>query len=411
LSAEPPSPAEASSGATSLPTTGPLAVYFPFADGALGYHCGECGYRCCRGAGFGATESELVQLSTHYPRLPMFVRPRREPENPLVGLVNFAPRCFFLKDDGHCRIEDEHGRTLKPYICRTFPANQLQRAGVFLIADLNFLCPLRPARPGDARIRHADVLADLLQSIEVPSQLPSGPEDFLPEPLLLFESHLRDLPLDEDLLRRIALSDVMAPRWERAPSAPSPAFVAAHRAYLVRLRAQMITLLGLENLVDPERAAHAAEMGVMLPRLRLQLLKLRDPQKRTIGDVLPELGRRMVALGVYLELMASLGAEITLGAIDLAFREGQLFLELLAMVDRVPLIEPIEGSDYRLTLFRTQESELRRLLQFVHDENPRRRLTLGQIFAELSITDPVVRAQICQSFTREALARLHFEAA
>jgi hypothetical protein len=389
-----------------LPTFGPFAVYFTFADGAFGYHCGECGYRCCRGAGFGATQTELVQLTKHYPQLGMFVAPRRDPDHPLVSLTNFSPRCFFLEDTGLCRIEREQGRELKPYICRTFPANQLVRSGVSLIVDMNFLCPLRPVRPGDAAVRHADVVADMHRSVEVPMQHPSESEALFPPALFTLEAFLRDLEPDDDLLGRLAIADVMAPRWDKEPRLPSAAFVAPHRAYLAGLRREMIALLGLEHALGPE-PRFAREMMLMLPHLRLHLLRMR-PADVPVEELLRQLGRRLLGISVYVELIASLGGEVTLGLVDQAFRQGQLFCELLSHADRVPILQP--GDDnYQLTLYRTQEEAMQRFLRFVHDENPRRRLSVREVLHEIGLDDAAARAQLLQSFTREALPRFRFE--
>jgi hypothetical protein len=393
-----------------LPRFGPLAVYFPFADGALGYHCVECGFQCCKGKGFGATREELVQLTRHYPTLAMFVAPMREPDAPSVDLTNFSPRCFFLRDDGNCRVQVEHGRALKPYVCRTFPVNALQRSEQLLVADLNLLCPVRIARPGDTVIRHADAMADLLASVEVPAQLPSERADLFPEALLCFEMGLRDLPLDDDLLQRIALGDVAAAKWRQGGATASSVLVGAHRSYLARLRGQMIELVGQVGAMNPERPRFAREVGVMLPRLRLALVRSRPVDAMSVDALLPFLGRKLVALTVYLELIAGLGAEITLGVVDAAFRQGRILCDMLAMIDRVPQFVPGDDS-YKLTLYRTQEAELQRLLTFIHDENPHRRLTLGALFSELGMEDPSVRVQICQSFTPEALARFVFEPA
>jgi Fe-S-cluster containining protein len=391
-----------------LPELGPLSIYFTFPDGALSYHCEECGYRCCRGAGFGATRTELVQLRARYPRLGMFLSPQREPEQALLGLQNFSPRCFFLADDGRCRVEVEHGRALKPYICRTFPANQVSRFGDSLIIDVNLLCPLRPTQPGDMQVRHADVIADLQQSLEVPMLMPAEAEERFPLALLQHERFLRDLPADDDLLARLALADLMAPRWAREPRPPSAAFVAPHREYLVGLRREMIALLGLSDALDPARPRFVRELSLMLPRLRLALLRMR-PAEVAIEALLPQLGRRLLAIGLYVELIAHLGGEIALGTIDHAFRNGQLFCELLAQADRIPLLVPGDDS-YQLTLYRTQEAAMQRFLHFLHDENPRRRLSLREVLAEIGLADPAERAQLLQSFTAEAMPRFRFEA-
>ncbi len=391
---------------------GPFAVYFSFADGALGYHCRECGYRCCRGAGFGATRDELVQLSRRYPLLPMFVVPQRDPAEPLVNLTNFSPSCFFLQGDGLCRVEVEHGRELKPYVCRAFPANQLQRSGVLLVAELNFLCPLQPAagRGDVVPVRHAQVMADLHAAIEVPAQLASQPETLFPLALLEHEAHLRDLPIaeDEDLLGRLAYADLVAPRWRSEPQPPSAPFVAAHRAYLAGLRGQMLALLGLDGAGEPTGPRFGRELALMMPRLRLALLRQRTDGDDGIDRLLPQLGRRVLAVSVYVELIARLGAEVTLGVVDQASRQGQLFCELLAMVDRVPTLVPTDDAA-PIVLYRTQEAAMQRLLRFLHEENAHRRLTLGEVLHEIGVDDPAARAQLCQSFTREALPRFRFD--
>jgi hypothetical protein len=322
--------------------------------------------------------------------------------------VNYSPKCFFLRDDGLCTIEREHGRTMKPYICRTFPVNALSRAGDVLVADLNFLCPLRPLRPGDAPVRHADVLADLTASSEVPLHVPSDTEGVLPEALLAFEAHLRDLPINHDWLTHLATCDLMAARWQKEPRVPSAALVSAHRAHLVALRRQISELLGL---ADGE-STFGAELQLMLPRLRLSLLRTRSTLpslEESLEALLPQLGRRFVALSVYLELCLRSGAVLSLGLIEHAFRQSQMFCEMLSLLDRVPTILPGEDEAYRLTLYRTQEATLQRLLQFIHTENPRRRLALGDIFRELGIADVGVRAQTLQSFTREALVQFRFD--
>lgn len=375
-------------------------VYFPFADGALGYSCVECGFRCCKGAGFGGTRSEVVQLVARYPSLAMFVAPQRDPEAAYVQLTNFSPSCFFLRDDGLCRVQSDHGRALKPYVCRTFPVNALGRVGEWFIADLNFLCPMRPLREGDSPILHADVLADLEASREIPLGLDAEPEDKLPPALIALETWLRDRPLVDDVLARFAEADLVSARWERPPAAPSAMLVEAHRGYLSGLRALVGRFLGVEPQLNGAR-----ELALLAPRIRLALLQ----QRRTpiVSDVLARMGRHLVALSVWLDVIAQLGTPITLGVVEQAFRNGTLFCELLGQLDRVP--QTGEDDSYQLTMYRTREPELLRVLQFIHDENPRRRLTLAQVFDELGLTDPGTRAQILQSWTPEALGHILFE--
>ena len=48
-----------------------LRLYFTFADGSLGYDCVACGFKCCSGYGFGATQSEYAWLVERYPAHPL----------------------------------------------------------------------------------------------------------------------------------------------------------------------------------------------------------------------------------------------------------------------------------------------------------------------------------------------------
>ncbi len=375
-------------------------MYFPFADGALGYSCIECGFRCCKGAGFGGTRSEIVQLTARYPALAMFVNPQRDPEAPYVALTNFSPSCFFLREDGACRVQVDHGRALKPHVCRTFPVNHLGRVGAWFIADLNFLCPMRPLQPGDSPITYTDVLADLEISREVPLAMSAEPEDRLPPALIALEMWLRDRPHSQDVLARFAEADLVSARWERTITSPSAVLASAHRSYLDGLRMLVGRFLG-----TTPRLAGGRELALLAPRLRLALLQ----QRRTpvVADVLGRMGRHLVALSVWLDVIAQLGTPITLGVVEQAFRNSIVFCELLGQLDRVPQVG--DDQTYQLTMYRTREPELLRVLQFIRDENPQRRLTLAQVFEELALVEPGVRAQILQSFTPEALGHLLFD--
>src|SRR6185295_17268930 len=73
-------------------------------------------------------------------------------------------RCWFLADDGLCRIEVEDGRAAKPASCRLFPFNRVFRLGAYTIVDYNsVICPLHVSDDPNAAdtIRHADIAAEL----------------------------------------------------------------------------------------------------------------------------------------------------------------------------------------------------------------------------------------------------------
>jgi hypothetical protein len=339
--------------------------------------------------------------------LPAFVQPQREPDEPMITIQNFAPSCFFLEEDGRCRVHAEHGREAKPYICRLFPANQIERAGVLLFVDTHWLCPLRPAREGDALLRHAELIADLQASIEVPAQLPSGDESRWPISLLVHEAFLRDLPIGADLLTRLARADLLAPRWDQEPRLPGASMATVHRAHLIALRRQMLDLVGLPD-VDAASPRHPRELAILMPRFRLQLLRAR-PADMPLADFLGLLGRPMLALSVYLDLIAELGAPITLETVEHAWRAASSFCDLLSVVDRVPILPTLDGGP--LVLFRTQEPAMQRFLRFAHEENPRRRLTLAELLGEIDLPDPSARVQLLQSFPRDTLSRFQFEPA
>jgi len=132
-------------------------VYFTWPDRRLRYECRGCG-ACCKGhqIGVDAVAGELVQLVAKRPEIAAFVRMRGD------STVVFNPRdrCWFLEDDGLCRVEREDGRAAKPAACRLFPFNRVFRAGTILVVDYNsVLCPL--AVVGDGGVTHDEVLAEL----------------------------------------------------------------------------------------------------------------------------------------------------------------------------------------------------------------------------------------------------------
>ncbi len=138
-----------------------MAIYFTWPDRRFRYECRGCG-ACCKGHGIGIEAGQLVQLVTKRPELAAFVRRRGE----AITVFNPRDRCWFLADDGLCRIEVEDGRAAKPASCRLFPFNRVFRLGSHLIVDYNsVICPLQV---GDDGVAHADVLAEI-EGIRDPS--------------------------------------------------------------------------------------------------------------------------------------------------------------------------------------------------------------------------------------------------
>lgn len=138
-------------------------MYFTWPDRRFRYDCRGCG-ACCKGHGIGidVAGGQLVQLLARRPALAAFLRRRGD----AITAFNPRDRCWFLADDGLCRIELEDGRAAKPASCRLFPFNRIFRLGAYTIVDFNsVICPLTV---GDDGIPHAEVVAELA-SITDPS--------------------------------------------------------------------------------------------------------------------------------------------------------------------------------------------------------------------------------------------------
>ncbi len=138
-------------------------VYFTWPDRRFRYECSGCG-ACCKGHGIGidVAGGQLVQLLARRPELTAFLRRRGD----AITAFNPRDRCWFLEDDGLCRVEVEDGRAAKPASCRLFPFNRVFRIGGYTVVDYNsVICPLTI---GDDGIAHADVAAEI-ESIADPA--------------------------------------------------------------------------------------------------------------------------------------------------------------------------------------------------------------------------------------------------
>lgn len=148
-------------------------LYFTWPDRRLRYDCRGCG-ACCKGHGIGldVAGGELVQLLARRPAMLAFVRQRGD----AITAFNPRGRCWFLADDGLCRIERDDGRAAKPAACRLFPFNRVFRIAGYLVVDYNSaVCPLTVGEDGDG-VRHADIAAEIAAITDpaiVGSQLPA----------------------------------------------------------------------------------------------------------------------------------------------------------------------------------------------------------------------------------------------
>lgn len=139
-------------------TTPADRVLFTWPDRVFSYECRGCA-ACCKGLGIGldAAGGQLEPLAASYPQLIPFLRRRGD----AMTAFNPRDRCWFLADDGLCRVETELGRAAKPASCRLFPFNRVFRMGSWTVVDYNsVICPLRADRAPTAA-SHAELLAEI----------------------------------------------------------------------------------------------------------------------------------------------------------------------------------------------------------------------------------------------------------
>ena len=132
-------------------------VYFTWPDRRFRYECRGCG-ACCKGHGIGidVAGGQLTQLVARRPAITAFLRRRGE----AITAFNPRDRCWFLADDGLCKIEVEDGRAAKPASCRLFPFNRVFRIGSYTIVDYNsVICPMGV---GDHGIAHGEIWDEIL---------------------------------------------------------------------------------------------------------------------------------------------------------------------------------------------------------------------------------------------------------
>lgn len=133
-------------------------LYMAFPDGVFHYVCAECTALCCRGQGFGGSlKREMPRLLSIYPLLGRAVVSR---QGSFLSFGTPAGRCFFLEQDNLCRIEKDHGKSLKPGVCSLFPFNKFTRIGKVVAISPHFMCPIRfevPAPAGQVEGTHANL--------------------------------------------------------------------------------------------------------------------------------------------------------------------------------------------------------------------------------------------------------------
>jgi len=144
-------------------------IYFAFLDGSLSYDCIDCGFQCCRGHGYALSNDDIETHRSLSDRSLLFVEKQSAGRPHLMH--NCAPGCFFLTDEGRCRIHAERGFDHKPETCRLFPFNEIVTVGDFLVvAPHASLCPLRFVEGASTapESSHAILRAELGRGISVP---------------------------------------------------------------------------------------------------------------------------------------------------------------------------------------------------------------------------------------------------
>ena len=111
-----------------------------------------------------------MQLVARRPEIVPFLRRRGE----AITAFNPRDRCWFLEDDGLCRIEIEDGRDAKPASCRLFPFNRVFRLGGYTIVDYNsVICPLVVGGGGIAHEEIAKEIESIADASIVGTVLPA----------------------------------------------------------------------------------------------------------------------------------------------------------------------------------------------------------------------------------------------
>lgn len=398
---------------------GGYRIFLPFKDGAVSYHCVDCGSRCCKGEGFGATVNELVQLRRRYPGIEYFTKPRRDTRGVSSGmqnyveLSNYKPRCFFLRDDGQCVIHADHGRSSKPFVCRTFPTNSYYRSGDVIVIGLSLrLCPLRryQSGSGDVRVHHAEVLADAAADIELiassaRSDRTRGSALLLDEHIIAQEEWYRDLEV-EDFEALCAIFDLTAASTERQQ--PGAFAISQHQHQLDAYAQRLVRFLGVADWLPVPSPSIRADLVALSPEIRS--FALRNYDWLSAVECRGLVGRLLYSLDVYARIaLSASGSAMGLGGLySMLSSAGGLFY-LLTQIDMVPTIEAVPDDEWELPAFASPEgSAALKLMSLIYDENDAKSWPLDHIVADLDIAETWMRINTLQSVSMEALRRIRF---
>ncbi len=298
-------------------------VWFTWPDRGFAYRCAGCG-ACCRGLGIGldVAGGQLDALVARRPAIAAYVRRR----GPALTVFNPRDRCWFLADDGLCRIEAEDGRAAKPASCRLFPFNRVFRLGSYTVVDYNsVVCPLVVG--GDDTIAHADVWRELDEVRDpaiVGTALPAADA----------EREGRELVTREQPLTAACFAAAAAGDLEAAWRAQSEAPLAEAR---VAVDAASQTLTGA-----PWRAPTGATLAAALwltPSLRFN--ELYGPRAGNRPAIVAALPRMWLAwLGHVAEGAALAGRDLGLQELTTIWSEQVPLTTVAARWHQAPRLEP-----------------------------------------------------------------------
>lgn len=368
-------------------------VYFTWPDRRFRYECRGCG-ACCKGLGIGldVAGGQLVQLVQRRPAIAAFLRRRGE----AITAFNPRDRCWFLADDGLCRVEVEDGRAAKPASCRLFPFNRVFRLGPYTIVDYNsVICPLTV---GDDGISHAEIVAELAtiqDATIVGSQLPA--RDAAAEGRAFVD---RERAIAAALF---AAPGDLAAAWaaQAAPAhaAPGPAKLAALDAERATQDAAFTALLGTPW--SPPSAETLASCTWLTPSLRFN--ELYGPRQYAPRETMPPLLARMWLAWLGFAALGEQLAARPLGLQELTtlWSEQAPLLHAIARWSDIPALQPgpidLPGVD--------PDNLVRNLAQSIFDNRkPRRPLSALIATLPASPTTRITTLKSAESILRTAFA-------
>lgn len=365
-------------------------TYFTWPDGRFRYDCRSCG-ACCKGHGIGidVAGGELVQLLARRPEILTFLRRRGE----AITAFNPRDRCWFLADDGLCRIEVEDGRAAKPASCRLFPFNRVFRIGSYTVIDFNsVICPLSV---GDHGIAHAEVateIAAIKDDSVVGTRLPAR------DP----EAEGRAFVESERAIAAAAFT--AADAGELAPAWGAQADAAALATECDAQRAAFTTIFGSGNSWVAPTGPTLANALWVTPSLRFNELfgPRQYAQRSAMSPVLARMWLAWLGFAALGERLA--GRPLGLQELTTLWSEQAPLMHVVARWTEVPALKPgpvdLPGVD--------PEGRVRQLGQ-VFVDNRKARKPLGElitaVFGKAEATTRVTSLKSADGILRAGFAR------